>query len=213
MIVLSHRGYWKEAAEKNREVAFRRSFELGFGTETDIRDAGGRLVISHDPPAGGELTLDELLQIRGEYVRPDRPLPLALNVKADGLYPMLQQTLQRHGLPSEHYFVFDMSVPDALGYLKHGLRAFTRQSELETSPSFYEQAAGVWVDCFYGDWVDEATLARHLDAGKQVALVSPDLHKRAYEAEWSRLAAMSVSRREGIMICTDDPERARQVFA
>ena len=28
----------------------RRSFDLGFGTETDVRDRGGELVISHDPP-------------------------------------------------------------------------------------------------------------------------------------------------------------------
>ncbi|HDG1702299.1 TPA: hypothetical protein PFE33_004667, partial [Kluyvera ascorbata] len=34
--------------EKNTQTAFERSFSLGFGTETDIRDFGGELVISHD---------------------------------------------------------------------------------------------------------------------------------------------------------------------
>jgi len=36
MQILSHRGYWKETKEKNQEVAFERSFSLGFGKENDI---------------------------------------------------------------------------------------------------------------------------------------------------------------------------------
>ena len=48
MIILSHRGYWKDVNEKNQQVSFERSFSLGFGTETDIRDYKGELVISHD---------------------------------------------------------------------------------------------------------------------------------------------------------------------
>ena len=51
MIVLSHRGYWKTPAEKNTAAAFRRSFDLGFGTETDVRDRGGELVIATTRPA------------------------------------------------------------------------------------------------------------------------------------------------------------------
>ena len=39
MMILSHRGYWKE---KNLPIAFERSFSLGFGTETDYK---GELVI------------------------------------------------------------------------------------------------------------------------------------------------------------------------
>ncbi|HEX8913960.1 MAG TPA: hypothetical protein VF796_16545, partial [Humisphaera sp.] len=213
MIVLSHRGYWKAPAERNTEAAFRRSFALGFGTETDVRDAAGTLVISHDPPAGGEMTLDALLALRAEYAGPGRPLPLALNVKSDGLYPQLKAALDRHAVPPGAHFVFDMSVPDALGYLRHGVRAFTRQSEYEPDPAFYDRAAGVWVDCFHGDWVDAATIARHLDAGKQVCLVSPDLHKRPAADEWARLAAMPVAARAGVMICTDDPEGAAAAFA
>ena len=38
MQVISHRGYWKAASEKNTQTAFKRSFSLGYGTETDVRD-------------------------------------------------------------------------------------------------------------------------------------------------------------------------------
>ena len=55
MIILSHRGYWKSEEERNQEVAFHHSFDLGYGTETDIRDIQGKLVISHDMPQGNEI--------------------------------------------------------------------------------------------------------------------------------------------------------------
>jgi glycerophosphoryl diester phosphodiesterase len=45
MKIMSHRGYWRGEDEKNTTTAFSRSFDLGFGTETDVRDALGQLVI------------------------------------------------------------------------------------------------------------------------------------------------------------------------
>ena len=82
MVILSHRGYWKAAVEKNTRVAFQRSFELGFGTETDLRDFGGKLVISHDPPTADSLLFEDFLSL---YQERGNGLPLALNVKSDGL--------------------------------------------------------------------------------------------------------------------------------
>jgi hypothetical protein len=58
MQILSHRRYWKMDSEKNTKIAFERSFSLGFGTETDLmRDFGRKIVISHDMPRGGKMTL------------------------------------------------------------------------------------------------------------------------------------------------------------
>lgn len=61
MKILSHRGYWKNSDEKNKENAFRRSFSLGYGTETDVRDCRGDLVISHDMPIGNEISCEDFL--------------------------------------------------------------------------------------------------------------------------------------------------------
>ena len=207
MIVLSHRGYWKDPAEKNTEAAFRRSFSLGFGTETDLRDRLGRLVISHDPPTGGEMLADDFFRLFAEY---DRSLPLALNIKADGLQGMVADLLGRHEI--DNSFVFDMAVPDALGYFRRGLKTFTRRSELEPVAPFDERANGVWADAFFGDWSDLDELARLLDA-RPVCLVSPDLHGRPYTPFWERLAASGLADRPGLMICTDYPEEARAFFA
>lgn len=208
MIILSHRGYWQDSAEKNLEVAFERSFSLGFGTETDVRDLGGELVISHDMPQSGCLTVARFFELYRSY---QKPLPLAINIKADGLQAPLAGLIQRYGI--EHYFVFDMSVPDTLGYWKRGLTYFTRHSEYEPQPPLYEGASGVWMDEFNGHWVNQAALEKHLACGKTVCIVSPDLHRRPYEAEWTDYRGME-SRLDGpeLMLCTDHPEQARAFF-
>ena len=65
--VISHRGYWKTPEERNAPVAFERSFSLGFGTETDVRDCVrdgvSELVISHDIPRGGEFAFADMLRL------------------------------------------------------------------------------------------------------------------------------------------------------
>ena len=48
MEIISHRGLWNNTREKNSTQAFKRSFGFKIGTETDIRDYRGELVISHD---------------------------------------------------------------------------------------------------------------------------------------------------------------------
>lgn len=206
MIILSHRGYWKSAIEKNDEIAFKRSFYLGYGTETDIRDHDGRLVISHDPASNNSMSIDEFFKIYKCY----EELPLAINVKADGLQNLLIDALQRYQV--SNYFVFDMSVPDALIYLEKGLNVYTRQSEYEMQTSFYDRAQGVWIDCFENDWVDEEIIVGHLNNGKKVCLVSPDLHNREYEFFWSRLLKMGVIENDNLMLCTDYPEEAKIFF-
>ena len=78
MQIISHRGYWKHASEKNTYEAFKRSFSLGYGTETDIRDYHGELVISHDIPDADCMSFSDFLKLHTYY---DKKLPLALNIK------------------------------------------------------------------------------------------------------------------------------------
>lgn len=207
MKIISHRGYWKSNSEKNTERAFRRSFSLGFGTETDIRDCRGELVISHDPPMGGEMTFERFLQIFSEY---DKNLLLALNVKSDGLQEFLIDHLLRYEI--HNYFVFDMSVPDLLLYQRRGVKFYTRMSEIERDAMMLDEAAGVWLDSFYGDWVGEHDLEGLVRADKQVCLVSSELHKRPYLPYWNKLKSTSFSASPKITLCTDLPEDAADFF-
>lgn len=208
MIVLSHRGYWKDAAEKNQPVAFHRSFDLGFGTETDVRDRGGELVISHDPPRGGEMTLDEMLDILG-----DRDLPMAMNVKADGLADAVKAAFAKRPHLTR-WFLFDMSVPDMVQQFKRANPVFARLSEYEpTVPDrILSQSVGVWLDGFDGEWWTPALIDDLTQRGKTVCVVSPDLHKRDPAACWADLAAHPFARPGLVLVCTDRPEEARTVF-
>ncbi len=205
MIVISHRGYWKEPAEKNRPVAFHRSYDLGFGTETDVRDLRGELMIAHDMPNGTEIPLAAMLDILG-----GRNLPLAMNVKADGMARALKAVMDERGVAD--WFTFDMSVPETVVQLRLGLPVFTRASEYEMPPPLYDRAIGVWLDAFTGQWWEPAVAEGFLRDGKRVCIVSPELHGRDPNALWSALAASGLSAHPALMLCTDLPEDARARF-
>lgn len=197
---------WTTPGERNSLAAIATSFEHGFGVETDVRDCAGRLVISHDPPSGGEAPLGRLF----DAWHPDAG-PLALNVKADGLQAPIAAALADAGDPE--YFVFDMSIPDALGYRRAGLRYFTRQSEYEPVPALYETAAGVWLDCFESAWFDRDLVAEHLGSDKQVCIVSPELHGRDQGPAWERWSTWDVLSSPDVLLCTDLPLQAGEAFA
>jgi glycerophosphoryl diester phosphodiesterase len=207
MRIISHRGLWTRPDEKNTAVAFERSFVGGFGTETDLRDHCGRLVVSHDPADDKAPSAEEFFRI---YTESGGALPLALNIKADGLRGLLRPLLEQHRISD--YFCFDMSVPETFAYRREGLRFFTRESEYERSPALYESAAGVWLDQLTGDWITPADITRHLSGGKEVALVSPELHARPHLPFWLTLRGAGMSRAAGLLLCTDFPDAARQFF-
>ncbi len=196
-----------EPSEKNTREAFVRSFRAGFGTETDLRDRAGSLVISHDPAGDGVMAAAAFFDL---YQEVGDGLPLALNIKSDGLQPMLEEVLAEFGV--RNYFVFDMSVPDTLPYLRDAFHVFTRQSEYEPDPPLYDRATGVWVDCFETEWITRAQIERHLEAGKRVCLVSPDLHKRPYRPFWEALRDWETGATDRLLLCTDHPDEAQEYF-
>jgi hypothetical protein len=201
MQILSHRGQWSRQIEKNSSEAFVRSFTNRFGTETDVRDHHGALVISHDFPVGQPMELECFLEI---YTKIGLQLPLALNIKADGLQKLLTSILEKFKV-MQHCFVFDMSVPDMLGWLKTSIPVFTRHSDIEPDPVLYDRVQGVWLDGFYSTWWNADTIRRHLDRGKRVCVVSPELHGRDPVQAWDILAPCNDCG-PALMVCTDAPE-------
>ena len=207
MEIISHRGYWKEASEKNKKEAFERSFHLFFGTETDIRDYNGELVISHDIGSQYSMSLVDFLEIYKGFK--EEPL-LALNIKADGLQNKLQYYLEQYSV--KNYFCFDMSVPDTLGYINKGLNTYIRMSEFESKSALYKNSNGIWLDCFNDVWYSENLVKECLSDGKKVAIVSSDIHKREYKEHWSFLNNWEIISNDEIILCTDFPEEAKDFF-
>lgn len=205
MQILSHRGFWEDPSEKNLAVAFKRTVSFGFGTETDFRDYGQDIVVSHDMPHGGELRISELLEIFA-----GSNLTIAANIKSDGIAQPLKEAFGAFGVD---YFCFDMSVPQAITYVRQGMPFYTRHSDLETVPVLYDEAQGVWLDAFKDDWYDEIVIREHIANGKKVCIVSPELHSRSHTAFWKTLKSAKIHLVPGVALCTDLPEDAATYFA
>jgi glycerophosphoryl diester phosphodiesterase len=205
--VLAHRGYWRVPSERNSLAAFQRAFDHGYGAEIDVRDLDGALVVSHDPPVRGALALEQVVDA---YRSSGSEGVLAINIKADGLQARLADALADLG--SRRWFAFDMSVPDALGYVRAGLPTFTRHSDVEPDPVLLQDAHGVWLDDFGGGWLGEEQIAAHVTAGRRVAVVSPELHGRDRHAAWQEWRSWHVWAHPGVSLCTDHPLEAQEVF-
>ena len=194
-------------ADQNSPSAILDAVNNGWGVETDVRIRGSSIVVSHDPPGGSLQTLSDLIE---GIERACQRTQIALNIKEDGLACHIQELFATH--PMQGYFCFDMSLPEMLKFIKRGLPVFTRQSEFEHSPLLLEMARGVWMDMFVSDWIQPEHIAVHLDAGFQVALVSPELHKRDYLPFWESLRASGLHQSPGLMLCTDHPFEAEKFF-
>lgn len=205
MIIISHRGLWKIPEEKNSVLSLLNSAKFGFGSETDIRDFNSELVISHDISNNDNLRFTSILETFKK-----ENLLLALNIKADGLQNLLRNSLQQYNI--SNYFVFDMSIPDAIEYINKGFNVFLRQSEYEPHIPFYDEIKGIWLDAFEKIWYNARLVNEHLINGKQVCIVSSELHKMDYINHWKLIRSWSFIKDNNLILCTDYPEEAKIFF-
>ncbi len=210
MEFLAHRGLWFQKDERNSLDALFKGLDEGYGLETDIRDINQELVISHDmPELGKSINLNELFIY---YRENNLTSTLALNIKCDGLQEILNQRLINYGITN--YFVFDMSVPDTLGYFKKDMRTFVRRSDVEYHPELALNAHGIWLDELKGPWIDADLILKLANETDYVCIVSPELHGREYQGQWDAIMkAMDQGCPSGkLMLCTDKPREAEEFF-
>ncbi|GBR52422.1 MULTISPECIES: PI-PLC domain-containing protein [Acetobacter] len=234
MMILAHRGMWKSLEDKNSLAAISRAFSHGYGLETDVRDHQGDVVISHDPspsdygvkmkhassPVDVEWVLRKaishaLIGDQAEWAKkPNLKIPLAINIKSDGIGSMIIKALENIDIGKFPWFAFDMSVPEMVSYIKLNIPVFTRHSDIEKFPVLYDQAHGVWLDSFsWPVWYDNKDIKEHLAYGKYVCVVSPELHGHSaekVESVWRSIYDSGLFRHSRLMICTDWPEKCRQ---
>lgn len=221
MKILAHRGFWQDKAEQNTLSAFKKAYENGFGIEYDVRDLNGDLVISHDMPKTGALRFSEFCE---HYKHFGKNNLLATNIKADGLQTLIKKYFEEYGITN--YFLFDMAVPDGIIYHKRGFNnLFTRHSQYEKEPSFYEISSGVWMDEFNGEqWITDKIINHHLQNNKKISIVSPELHDINYYLEKKKSNDLSELKNrwkeflefkdlEDFYLCTDFPDIAKEFFS
>lgn len=208
MQILAHRGFWTQPSEKNTLAAFENAWAYGFGIETDVRCFNGKLVIAHDIPNGFEMTVEHFFDA---YIKKGNDTILALNIKEDGLQDLLQECLVSYHV--QHFFVFDMSIPDTLGYLRRSFPLALRLSEYEKKNALYPQVDYIWLDAFKDErWIKLEGLFTLLRDQKKIAIVSPELHKREHLTFWNMLKIWNIHRNSNVCLCTDFPKIARTFF-
>lgn len=206
MQIISHRGLWYDfGKENNKRISFEQSFDKNYGTETDLRDICGKIVISHNMPKGDEITFENVLEIMN-----GRNLPLALNIKADGQADDILAILKKYN--HTNYFTFDMSIPDMVVQMKKGVNVYTGLSDILKTPVLLENAKGIWLDSFNSEWFDEKVITDMLSRKKKICIVSADLHGRDITEQWGKLKSYKSIQTDDVMLCTNIAERATEFF-
>lgn len=208
MFILAHRGLWECEEEKNSMKAIYRAFDCGMGIETDIRDYEGKLVISHNIADENSPMVEDVFKY---YAENELNVPLALNIKADGLQELIKNLVEQYGITN--YFLFDMSIPELVVNEKMKLNFFTRNSDIEKECVMYEQAMGVWMDSFYKeDWIRISCIQEHLYNGKKVCMISPEIHRMKEGKLWEMLLTEGLHMNPNVMLCTDKGKEAERFF-
>jgi hypothetical protein len=193
--IFAHRGMWLDSGLKKNSIgAFQLAFESGFGVEVDVRDYLGKIVISHDPPTERGVEFEDLVDIASGF--PD--LPMAINVKSDGL----GLSLSKYEIRNPHFF-FDMSVPEERSFIQQGLAVASRVSEYESVDR--DLHPNLWVDAFTSDWyINEPRLMEVITNSPRAVFVSPELHGRSHMKTWEVLAPL-MAEAPHLGVCTDFP--------
>lgn len=205
--ILCHRGFWNTAEEQNTMRSFKLAFENGFGIETDIRDQGSELVISHDLPSNNKMpTLSNMLDLYCNMS--NNRNHLAINIKADGIAEDVLKCLKLYEI--ENYFTFDMSIPETIRYKELGVKYFARLSEFEEDSSLGRFSSGVWLDAFKRNWYNDTHILKILANYKKICFVSFELHGRDFQDQWSMIKNTPFKGTH--MLCTDKPIQAKEYF-
>lgn len=208
MIVIAHRGIWKEDSEKNTQSALTGTFSAGFGTELDVRDSGSRLFVSHDMPENSDNCWG-LAETVETWRSMHRPGYLAIDLKACGMAEKLKPIVGS----DDRLFCFGVPLPELLELRELRIPFFTRFSELERQPQLYEDASGIWLDLFYSDAELLPILKKHLNCNKKVCIVSAELNGRNPDEQWDLIKRSRFCCSDNVILCTDYPQKADVYFS
>ena len=206
MKIISHRGIWNSVKEQNRVSSLIYSLKKGYGVEFDIRDYNSKIMISHDLPNKNSENLENLFKKIN-----DNKNCLLMNIKSDGLQIKLKKLLKKYKI--RNYFVFDMSIPDTLSYIKFNIKFLTRISKYENDLSLVKKSHGIWLDQFDKNFISFKKINFFYKLNKNIFIVSPELHGRSYMQNWKLLKKISIKIPNAkIFLCTDFPNKANRFF-
>ena len=169
--------------------------DLNFGSEIDVRDHNGMIVLSHDYP-------DNNSQLLTNFIKhfPKNQL-LAINIKSCGIEADVNNIIKQ---THKNYFLFDFSLPNLLKSIDLNIPCAIRLSEYEKE--LFEGPKWVWIDSFDSVWYDHKYLESIKNKGYQIALVSPELHKRINPLDYEKIKSL-INKELVDAVCTDVVDR------
>ena len=193
-LIYSHRGYWQRFDEQNTLLAISKAEQNNYGAEIDVRSHKGVIQLSHDPLEHSEYcTINEIADLQ---------LPLAINLKEDGVLELIDKS----GVLSNNKdsFVFDGSIPQMLIARKKGMSHALRISEYERTVAW--EPDFIWLDSFETDWWLGDPKILELFGSSKVIVVSAELHSRDPNEMWTALRLLMKKKEVNFGICTDLPQ-------
>lgn len=192
-IIYAHRGLWTSRNQQNSVDSVIEASRMGFGVEIDFRSQNGSFVISHDPYLSSRIENFNHFDFHG--------IPVAMNVKEDGLVEQYKDFLQKY--PHEHSFIFDGSIPEMVKIrdrkLPHALRLSEYEEDLPWETNY------IWVDAFHSEWWIESNKIERLLQKHFLVFVSPELHGRDCRDAWEYFRRLQNGSVRKFGVCTDLP--------
>ena len=206
--ILCHRGFWSKKSSQNSLQSFEKAFSLGFGIEIDVRDYNSKLVVSHDPinSTNNVLLFKQVLELYTRTCCKDQII--GINIKSDGISQIVKKCLLTYNV--SNYFTFDMSIPENLKYHQLNINFFSRISEYEKNPIFFDSCKGIWLDCFESEWYSESLIQSILKKEKNICFVSSEIHNRNHKKQWKIIKPFIPNNK--IFLCTDNAIEAKEYF-
>jgi len=145
---------------------------LEVGIEFDVRDSGGKIIVTHDPFTDGQEFEEFISHLYKRF--------LIVNVKSEGIEINILKILKKYSF--EAFFFLDCSFP-AIIKLSHlnEKRIALRFSEFESIENISLMAnkiQWVWVDCFTHFPLTKDISHYIHSFGLRICIVSPELQGR-----------------------------------
>lgn len=216
MQIIQH-GLGTKVGKENPRQIFEECLKADIPFETDIRNDGTKIVLSHSLPTGSEMCLEELLEMR-QSINPKSTL--ALHFNANGLGQTVDSLLKKYNQDTDNLFCFGNPTNDLNACLKYypdlpmytvGCDLYSEGEDYKWQAPLSDKSKGIWLDSFTGNY-DFNFIQKHLNEGKKICFASDDLFKRDNTNLWSNIVSNGLIFNDNVKLCTNNYKEAEDYF-
>jgi hypothetical protein len=148
-------------------------FQVADGIEFDVRDSGGKIIVTHDPFTDGQRLEDFLTHC-------DPSKFYIVNIKSEGIEYKILELLKEYSI--KNFFFLDCSIPMMvkLGkqYTNNLAVRFSEYESIETVKKMAHFVKWVWIDTFTKIPITQEQQKELNQLGLKLCFVSPELQQQ-----------------------------------